>query len=360
MKKGIILEIKRDMLVMITQDGEFLKGIKQPDQQYAVGDEIPFFPMSNERRASKPLITWNWKVSTALLTAMIVIFSLFSSAFLQSNQAYAYVSVDINPSIELTLNNKQEVIALTPFNEDAKSLLRKLKDWEEQDVSQVTEEILLLCKEMGYLKDNQHVLITSSFVEDSNRQLEGDLTKELTKFVQKYSTDHNMNITVKETSKEMRQAATDKGMTAGSLLKGTEKAESKESAGKRESKPTVEKENVQEADKKEDSMAEENIQKPVHPESSPENDRTHKKENKQPKAQEKPAHPHSTGPDKRTETNGRQDDSDEPGQHQKQNQSNGHGNGHESKQNEKKNGHHNQQNNDDQSEKEKSKKDKKD
>lgn len=225
MKKGIIMEIKRDILVMMTPEGEFLTGRKQPNQHYSIGEEIPFFPLHHELAMTKPSFKWNWKVSSAILTAIIIILTLFSSGFLQSNQAYAYVSVDINPSMELTLNEKQQVIKITPYNQDAEVLLEKLDGWGNMDVSEVTEEIFLLCEEMGYLKENQTVLITSSFIEDSNDQLEDDLVAEINKFVLEYSTDHNMNITVKETSQEMREEASDKGMTAGSLLRETEKAE---------------------------------------------------------------------------------------------------------------------------------------
>ncbi|MGM0826929.1 MAG: anti-sigma factor domain-containing protein [Bacillota bacterium] len=225
MKKGIIMEIKRDILVMMTPEGEFLTGRKQPNQKYAIGEEIPFFPMHNEPASSKRFVKWNWKVSTALLTSIIVILTLFSSAFLQSNQAYAYVSVDINPSMELTLNKKQQVIEITPYNHDAKVLIKELGNWEELDVSEVTEKIFLLCEELGYLNDNQNVLITSSFLEDTNSESEDELITEINQFAEEYSTDHNMNITVKETSQEMRKEASNKGMTAGSLLRETEKAE---------------------------------------------------------------------------------------------------------------------------------------
>ncbi|MGM0851801.1 MAG: anti-sigma-I factor RsgI family protein [Bacillota bacterium] len=301
MKKGIIMEIKRDVLVMITSEGEFLTGRRQPNQKYAIGEEIPFFPMHHEPATAQPFLKWNWKVSTALLTAIIVILTLFSSAFLQSNQAYAYVSVDINPSMELTLNEKQQVIKITPYNQDAKVLLEELVGWENMDVGEVTEEIFLLCEEMGFLKENQNVLITSSFIEDSNGQREDDLVAEINKFVQEYSTDHNMNITVKETSQEMREEASDKGMTAGALLQETEKVETPKPAGdpKEDSK---DQDVLKEGMKKEENSKVENQnvelpsvekkQKPAKPENHPKNNKPLPNENK---PQEKPAQSQGKG-----------------------------------------------------------------
>jgi hypothetical protein len=291
MKKGIIMEIKSDILVMMTSEGEFLTGRKQPNQKYDIGEEIPFFPMRNEPASAKRFVKWNWKVSTALLTSIIVILTLFSSAFLQSNQAYAYVSVDINPSMELTLNEKQQVIKITPYNQDAKLLLEELDGWGNMDVSEVTEEIFFLCEEMGFLKENQNVLITSSFIEDSNDQREDDLVAEINKFVQEFSTDHNMNITVKETSQEMREEASDKGMTAGSLLRETEKAETPKSLEdtKREKK---DEDVLNEGIKKEKSSKVENQkvelpsvekkQKPEGTENLQKNDKNHSNQKKDP------------------------------------------------------------------------------
>lgn len=291
MKKGIIMEIKRDILVMMTPEGEFLTGKKQLNQKYAIGEEIPFFPMRNETASAKPFQKWNWKVSTALLTTIIVILTLFSSAFLQSNQAYAYVSVDINPSMELALNEKQQVIKITPYNQDAKVLLKELDSWENKDVSEVTEEIFLLCEELGYFKENQNVLITSSFIKDSNGQREDDLVAEINKFIQEYSIDHNMNITVKETSQEMREEASDKGMTAGSLLRENEKVETPKPV--EDTKIDIKDEDViKEGIKKEKSSKVDNQkvelrsvekkQKPAGTEKLHENDKSHSNQTKDP------------------------------------------------------------------------------
>ncbi|MCC5804609.1 anti-sigma factor domain-containing protein [Rossellomorea vietnamensis] len=226
MKKGIIMEIKQDILVMMTPEGEFLTGRKQPDQQYAIGEEIPFFPLSS--RADKPnmISKWNWRVSTSLLTVLVVIIALFSSSVLQNNRAYAYVSVDINPSMELTLNKDQQVLDIKPYNGDAEVLLKELRDWKNEDVGEVTKKIFLLSERLGYLKGIQNVFITSSFIDDSDPKRETELMDELNEFVEDYGSDHSTNIIMKETSREFRKKASEKGMTAGSLIRETEQKDS--------------------------------------------------------------------------------------------------------------------------------------
>ncbi|MBN8194537.1 anti-sigma factor domain-containing protein [Bacillus sp. NTK074B] len=227
MKKGIIMEIKQDILVMMTPEGEFLNGKRHPDQQYSIGEEIPFFPAQKKSINSKPFFKWDWRISTSLITALVFIIALFSSAVILDNRAYAYVSVDINPSMELTLNKQQKVIEIKPFNDDAQLLLRKLSKWEDEDVGKVTEMIFQLSEKLGYLKDHQNVIITSSFLHDTDHKKGSELLDELNEFVEDYSSDHQTNIIVKETSEEFREKASEKGMTAGSLLREEEQINNK-------------------------------------------------------------------------------------------------------------------------------------
>ncbi len=238
MKKGIIMEIRRDILVLMTPEGEFIRGKRLPDQQYSIGEEIPFFPILNNNSRSKRIARWNWKVSTSFLTAALLLIALFSSVFLQNSRAYAYVSVDINPSVELSLNKEQEVINITPYNQEAENLLKKLNDWKDKDVRKVTQDIILLSEKLGYLKEGQNVLITSSITNRSNANMEKDLMVNLNTFVKDYNTMHNTIIMVKETTPELRERASKQGKTAGTLLKETVKEFQPDN-----SNPTEEKEN---------------------------------------------------------------------------------------------------------------------
>ncbi|MEI2664979.1 anti-sigma factor domain-containing protein [Rossellomorea sp. LJF3] len=259
------MEIKQDILVMMTAEGEFLTGRKQPDQQYAIGEEIPFFPLSS--RADKPnsIHKWNWRVSTSLLTVLVVVIALFSSSVLQNNRAYAYVSVDINPSMELTLNKDQQVLNIKPYNGDAKVLLKELSDWKNEDVGAVTEKIFLISERLGYLKGIQNVFITSSFIDDSDPKRETELLDELNEFVEDYGSDHSTNIIMKETSREFRKKASEKGMTAGSLIRETEQKDSNrtiepvKNESKKEDKEVQEKVIKQEKEKQKKAIIDEKI-----------------------------------------------------------------------------------------------------
>jgi hypothetical protein len=218
MKKGIIMEIRRDVLIMMTPDGQFMNGKKVRNQQYLIGEEIPFFPVKKESRLK---VKRNWKTAASILTAAVLMLSLLSASFLQTNKAYAYVSVDINPSLELTLNKDQQVLEITPYNDDAEILMKKLKDWEKDDVSEVAEEILRMSEKLGYLKDDQNVWITSTFTEIASTETHSALLKDLNEFVKLYNDQHSAEIIMNETTDDLRDEAVNRGVTAGTLLKET-------------------------------------------------------------------------------------------------------------------------------------------
>jgi Anti-sigma factor N-terminus len=225
MKKGIIMEIRRDVLIMMTPDGQFMNGKKSPDGRYAIGEEITFFPM---KASSTPVSRNKWKPAAAILTAAILMITLFSVSFLQSNKAYAYVSVDINPSIELTLNKQNEVIDITPYNEDGKILIKKLEDWDKEDVSEVTGEILRLSDKLGYLRNDQNVWITSTLTDSSDSGNHSALLKDLNSFIKQYNSMHSSEIIMNETTEDLREKALKRGLTAGALLKEAVKSEQAE------------------------------------------------------------------------------------------------------------------------------------
>jgi Anti-sigma factor N-terminus len=222
MKKGIIMEIRRDVLIMMTPDGQFVNGKKVRNGHYAIGEEITFFPVKEGKRF---ISGYNWKSAAAILTAAILMITLFSVSFIQSNKAYAYVSVDINPSLELSLNRENQVIDITPYNEDGKVIIKKLKDWEKEDVSEVTEEILRLSEKLGYLKNARNVWITSTMTDSSDSSKHSALLNDLNSFVKQYNNMHSTEIIVNETTKDLREKALKKGITAGAFLKETIKSE---------------------------------------------------------------------------------------------------------------------------------------
>ncbi|MFD1017634.1 anti-sigma factor domain-containing protein [Thalassobacillus hwangdonensis] len=182
MKKGIIMEHHRNYTIVMTAEGTFHKAVRQAEAD--VGMEVrfeplpekngffSFFRMTNQRRQVK---------FVAMVAAlMIAIFPLYS--WYDSNQAYAYVNIDINPSIEMKVNEKMNVIELVPLNDEAEALLEELQDWKREPVDEVTVTIIETSRQAGYLNEENSVLVGVSYSDEEHDQ---DISKKIETFVQK-------------------------------------------------------------------------------------------------------------------------------------------------------------------------------
>ena len=76
-------------------------------------------------------------------------------------KAVAYVSMDINPSIEFTLDKNNKVISVYGANEDGQVLLYKESGIIGADIENAVEKVTNLAIELGYLDENNTVVQTS-------------------------------------------------------------------------------------------------------------------------------------------------------------------------------------------------------
>jgi len=108
----------------MTSTGEFLnvpwKGKKLP----LIGNEIEFdVPFTGSYFYSKNFIALVASVAILLLTIPFISEYIFPN----DNNVIAYVSMDINPSLELGINNEEKVIIVKGLNNDGIKLLEKIQ-----------------------------------------------------------------------------------------------------------------------------------------------------------------------------------------------------------------------------------------
>ena len=108
MKKGIVVDRNDDYVTLLTPDGQFLKAAKQK-RSYELGEEITFFQLSDtSERASKSVSIFNLRgIRNGLLAVAALILIFFTVLpVLKEDRVYAYMTIDINPSFELQLNEE--------------------------------------------------------------------------------------------------------------------------------------------------------------------------------------------------------------------------------------------------------------
>ncbi|GAE46488.1 hypothetical protein JCM21738_3395 [Mesobacillus boroniphilus JCM 21738] len=156
MRKGVILEINDLYLTLLTPEGEFLRARKL-QQDYQVGEEIHFFPETltvKKKRFNLSFLNSFKARSTALAALFMIAMTALVPAY-QDGQVYAYMSIDVNPSIELAVNDDLKVLRMTGYNPEGEKIIGELKDWKKKDAAVVAEMIIEEIKDEGFLKEKK-------------------------------------------------------------------------------------------------------------------------------------------------------------------------------------------------------------
>jgi hypothetical protein len=214
MRKGIVMEIDDTHLTLLTPDGEFLHAQKR-NQPYSIGEEILFVPINLNTIQRPHLFHHLFKIKSlgiAFAALLLILGSLFP--MYQANKAYAYMSIDVNPSIELGVNKKMQVVKLAAYNIEGKKILSRLNDWKKEGISQITQSILNEMNKQGFLQDNHVVVISTVRTEKREEQAEKRLTKNLNKIKEEIK-EKDLELTVVNGTEKDMEKAHHLGITTG-------------------------------------------------------------------------------------------------------------------------------------------------
>lgn len=163
MQRGIVIDIQSKHWVVLTEDGLFIKVPKQ-DSHVQIGEEVSYSYTNAQMPAKR-----NWKIY--LSGAVAAIFALFFlvSSFIE-DQAFAETQlyVEIDPGIEIGLNDKMEVVRVRPLKEEAKKLLNQ-SDWKRESAVKFVVHYLKRAKKQGYLQKNDEIVLSAINDKKSNQ-----------------------------------------------------------------------------------------------------------------------------------------------------------------------------------------------
>ena len=109
--KAVVTHLKNGYAVLLTQQGNF---VRVPAGHYTVGQQISYSPPKH-----KP-----WRALA--LAACLMLCMLSTVGVLADRLACYYVSLDVNPSIEMTLNWYDRVLSIAAVNADAEPIVRSM------------------------------------------------------------------------------------------------------------------------------------------------------------------------------------------------------------------------------------------
>ncbi|WP_157950912.1 anti-sigma factor domain-containing protein [Peribacillus acanthi] len=211
MRKGIIMEVDNHFVTLLTPEGEFLKSKKTyREQPYMIGEEITFSPVLKNKVNKWSHFSGTKTLIAGMVACMILFFSLFPA--FNKDEAYAYMTIEVNPGVEMALDKNLHVIKLRALNKEGKSIVEGIKDWEDKSATTVSHLILNSMKDNGFLKNPDQVILSTVGLKDKEKK------QQLVQSVQK-SLPVKSEVTVVEATKKERKIAKKQGVATGQYVK---------------------------------------------------------------------------------------------------------------------------------------------
>ncbi len=165
--KSVVLEIKGKFAAVLSDDGS-IKKVK--NKNYVIGQEIWSIQKEEDLKMMKLPITR--KMALCASCAAIMLFGTGAGIWAYA-APYSYVSLDVNPSIEYTLNRLDRVIQVEAVNDDGQAILDELNmtDLKNKSIEDAILATVQQISDEGYFKESNPELMTataSEAVEDSN------------------------------------------------------------------------------------------------------------------------------------------------------------------------------------------------
>ncbi|MGE1127708.1 anti-sigma factor domain-containing protein [Bacillus wiedmannii] len=210
MNKGIVMDIKKHSVVVLTPNGEFIT-CKRKGDSCMIGEEISF--EEQEQKASRFSIPYFLKPASLLVACFLCALLFFYNQ--PEEKVFAYVSVDINPSLEVSVTKDLRVIDLEACNDDGRRILKELKQWENKQLQDVIRTIIKQSQEDKYLTNDKQVMLTAV---TKDKLLEPQLVKAMKELKKEYELKH-ITVEYQSSTMQVRENARKAGIGTGVYIK---------------------------------------------------------------------------------------------------------------------------------------------
>lgn len=182
--KAVIVDIKDNVAAMLSEDGRVSK-VK--NKNYAIGQEIV---LRNKNKYLK---------LAASAAAALMLFATPAWAYLTP---YSYVSLDVNPSFEFSINRFDRVLEVKAINDDGEAVVEKISvaELKNKEINEAVKNVLSELKTQGYIvegKEGGVVVATSSKSKEKTDALSESLKISIEEEV-KIKSDKNIEHTSNE------------------------------------------------------------------------------------------------------------------------------------------------------------------
>jgi hypothetical protein len=203
--RAVVVDIKGNKAVGLTPNGAFVK-IKNTGK-LVIGCEVDL---------PTGVIKFNGFVKAAsIAAALILVLGLGLFAY---NTPYSYIDIDINPSIEVTVNVFNRIIDIKALNTDGNKIVNNVSI-KNREVKTGIANILKTALANGYLKDSNTsaVMFTVSGKSD-NKVFNIEKTVQSTTSKELKAVNANPEVVVEKVTVENHDKAIKQGISPGKLL----------------------------------------------------------------------------------------------------------------------------------------------
>jgi hypothetical protein len=208
--KAVIVEIKGCIAAVLSDDGCIVT-IK--NNNYEIGQVI---------QMSTPKVRLTKKIAAiAASAAALVVFSVGSWAYASP---YSYVSLDVNPSIEYTLNRFDRVLSVKAVNDDGEEILKEidLDDLQYKNIEEAMTKTVEQISELGYFENTADQDIDAGIIiaiSGKDTQKADELAQDLQQMVEQKIEENGEEVLVEAFSVglERVEKARELGVTPGKL-----------------------------------------------------------------------------------------------------------------------------------------------
>lgn len=167
--KAVIVEIKGNFAAVLSDDGCMTKVV---NKNYAIGQVI-------ELNTSKGKFKFARRKAITMVASLAAVFTMFTVTAWAYCTPYYYVSLDVNPSIEYSVNRFERVIGVKAINEDGNKILIKL-NLQNQGIDDAIKNTIEQITAQGYLNGSEQggICIAAYGINEENSQGIADRIKD--------------------------------------------------------------------------------------------------------------------------------------------------------------------------------------
>lgn len=148
MAKGLLIQRKGPVGVVMTPEGKFTR-VFLWGSNHSLGQEV---------QGAEIKLPSLMQGTAAAAVLLVMVIGLWSN--LLANPAAAYVALDINPSLELTVNSSGKVIKVVGLDEDGQQLLKQVTP-KDKELYQAVGLLVQGAAKYHYLNETNNVVLTT-------------------------------------------------------------------------------------------------------------------------------------------------------------------------------------------------------